>query len=171
MRTLLASLALTAAFAFGRPALAVDNSTHVIGLGADTTFTTSEGILPQLSAKFALRPRLELSLQFGVSVTKAEAIFTPGLKIAYVLIPEKNMNLYIAGAIAVDLRTTNGLNAFLYSVGPGVELFLTELPNLGLALEFGLHGSVASNLAEAGPTEAQTNLVTAFGGAGVHYYF
>ena len=93
MRNLvLASSVLIAAFTFApRTAQAVDNSTHILGLGADTTFS-AEGILPQISAKFALRPRIELSLQFGTSITRAESTFTPGLKFGYVLIPEKYMN-------------------------------------------------------------------------------
>jgi hypothetical protein len=153
------------------PARAVDNSTHVLGLGADATFS-SQGVEPLLSAKFALRPRVELSLLFGMQIA-ANSGFDPGAKFDYVLLPEKNMNLYVQASVLFDVRTQNGLNAFLYRVGPGVELFFSEFPNLGIALEFGLSGSVATQKPVAGvaDTNLSTDYATGFGSAGVHYYF
>ena len=83
------------------------------------------------------------------------------------------MNLYADAAIGLDLRTTNGFNAFLYRLGPGVEFFLSELPNLGFMLEFGFWGEVPGRNIE--PPNSTTYFGTTtpdlFGAVGVHYYF
>lgn len=152
------------------PALAVDNSTHVIGLGAYTAFSQG-AVQPQISAKFSLNPKLELALLFGMQLA-SESTFTPGARLAYVLIPEKNMNLFLEGGLAFDLRTKGGLNALLFRLGPGVEIFLSELPNLGLLVEFGLEGGARiSNPNGDVTTRVATGMGGAFGGVGVHYYF
>jgi len=139
-------------------------------VGAYTAFT-STGVNPEISVKFSLRPRIELSLMFGMQIA-AESTFTPGARFAYVLIPEKNLNLFVAGAVGVDLRTTNGLNAVLARIGPGVEFFFTELPNLGFMAEFGFQGTVATKDAENNlGSSFGTTAGAAFGGGAIHYYF
>jgi hypothetical protein len=152
------------------PATAVDNTNRVIGLGAYTAFSQG-GVQPQISAKFSLRPKAELSLLFGMQLA-AVSTFTPGARFAYVLIPEKNMNLFVEAGLSFDLRTRGGLNAVLFRAGPGVEVFLTELPNLGLLAEFGLEGGAKiSNPDGDVTTRVATGVGGAFGGVGIHYYF
>lgn len=148
-------------------AKAVDNSIHTIGVGAISQFSMSGGPT-QLSIKRALTPVFEAQILFGFGASSAGADFLPGLKLAYVLLSEERMNLYLGLGMAVDLRTASGLAGFLYQVGPGVEVFTPYWPNLGFSLEFGFGGAT-------GPfTKGSRDFTTSFeplGIAGVHYYF
>src|SRR5690554_3735929 len=94
-------------------ARAVDNSKHVVGVGVVTQFAGGVRVIErpaQLSAKFALRPRAEVSALLGFKVASPTAI-TPGVKLSWILIPEKYMNLYAAVTTTLDLRTDTGLSA------------------------------------------------------------
>ncbi len=168
MRSLLIVLALGA---LALPARAVDNTQHALGLGVLQEFTGGSSGLgrpTQISLKVALKPRLEASVMFGMTLGH-DSVFVPGFKAAWVLIPEKNMNLYLAGAVGIDLRSVEGLHAVLYQFGPGLELFASDWPHVGFTLEFGLAGEAISkgDTANALGTAAQTG----FGAAGIHYYF
>lgn len=156
----------------GTAAWAVDNTVHAVGVGVGTQFVGAETLSRrpiQLAAKFALQPRAELSALLGVKAAST-GVFTPGVKFAWVLIPEKHMNLYVAASASLDLRTRGGLTAFLWHMGPGVELFLSEWPNLGLSLEFGVGGDVRPGTVQSSTGPFATT-ATGFGGAGLHYYF
>lgn len=153
-------------------AQAVDNSKRVVGLGVNTQFAGgSAGVArpAQLSAKFALQPRLEVSALFGLRAAST-LVVTPGAKFAWVLVPEKHMNLYATGSMSVDVRGRGGLTALVWQLGPGVEVFLSEWPNLGFSLEFGIGGEVLAG-AGAGPQGPFGTTTSGFGGAGIHYYF
>lgn len=156
-----------------RPAHAVDNSERVVGAGVSTQFAgglSTIGRPVQLSAKFAPQPRVEVSALLGLRLAST-AVFSPGVKLAWVLIPEKHMNLYAAVATTVDLRSDTGLSAFLWRVAPGVEVFWPDWPNLGFSFEFGLGGEVLAGARIAGESEPFSTTSTGFGGAGIHYYF
>lgn len=155
------------AIGFATPARAVDNSVHTLGVGVVSQFTGT-GAPVQLSLKRALQPQFEASILFGFGADGNGADFSPGLKMAYVLIPEERMNLYFSMGMAVDLRTDAGLVAFLYQVGPGIELFTPYWPNLGFALEFGFGGSVGNGV---GGARGFTTSFNPVGTAGIHYYF
>lgn len=159
-------------FVIGTTARAVDNSIHTVGVGVNTQFAVDpalNGRPAQLAAKFALQPRAELSALLGIKAATT-GVFTPGVKFAWVLIPEKHMNLYAAVSASLDLRTRGGLTAFLWQVGPGVEVFLSEWPNLGLSVEFGFGGDVRSGTTQSATGPFATT-ATGFGGVGLHYYF
>ena len=141
---------------------AVDRSEQTLGVGVVTQFGGPAGRPAQLSAKIAVRPRIEVSVLFGVRLD-SPSTFLPGAKVGFVLVPEKWMNLYVAAAASVDLRSTGGIHSLAWQVGPGIELVAPEWPNVGLALEFGLSGETE--------TGAVTTMTSGFGGAGVHYYF
>lgn len=173
-RQLVVAIALGASLALvpARSA-AVDNSLHTLGFGVTTQFAGSPDALlagtaapVQLSAKIAFQPRVEASLLFGFGVN-GTAKFHPGVKLAYVLVPEERMNLYAVTAMSLDLRSPGGVAAFQYLVGPGLELFFPFWPNLGFALEFGFGGSVGK-LAKGSDF---ATVFTGAGSAGIHYYF
>lgn len=153
-------------------AQAVDNSKHVVGVGVSTQYAGgSAGVSrpAQLSAKFALQPRLEVSALFGLRAAST-LVVTPGAKFAWVLVPEKHMNVYAAGSLSVDVRSRGGLSALVWQLGPGVEVFFQEWPNLGFSLEFGIGGEVLAGTG-AGPLGPFGTTTSGFGGAGIHYYF
>lgn len=154
-------------------ARAVDNSKHVVGAGVVTNFSgglSAVGRPVQLSAKFAFQPRAEVSALLGMRLASTTVI-SPGVKLAWVLIPEKHMNLYAAVSTSLDIRTDGGLSAFLWQVGPGVEVFWPDWPNLGFSLEFGVGGEVLAGRRVVGESVPFSTTGTGFGGAGVHYYF
>lgn len=140
-----------------------------IGLGAVTQFGGGFiGARPtQLSAKFRVQPRLEISGLLGLSFGSNQQIFVPGTKFQWVLLQERNLNLYGAIAAGVDLRTGSGLESFFYQVGPGIEFFFSDWPNVGFSLEIGFGGNIVSNGTTVGAATNQTG----FGQAGIHYYF
>lgn len=148
-------------------ASAVDLTNRTVGLGVMQTLSGLGATAPQFSAKFALQPKVDLSALFGMKLGGVSA-FSPGARIAFNLVTEKQMNLYAAGAFALDLRTTGGLVAFLYQVGPGIEFFFSEWPNVGFSLDVGFGGQLVSG--GTSNLGLLTN-ATPFGGAGIHYYF
>lgn len=170
MKRLASTAAALLVFLLAAPARAVDLSKHTLGLGAVAEFGAVGLSVPeQLSVRVALNPRVMAGVLLGVR-SDPHAAFCPGLKFDWVLVPEEHMNFFVGLAFALDLRTTGGLRAFDYRVGPGVELFASEWPNLGFLVDFGLAGALVSgsNTAEM---PAVTTSLSGFGGAGVHYYF
>jgi hypothetical protein len=167
---LLPLIALLLAGAFAAPARAVDLTKYTLGLGVESAFGGGGGPA-QLSAKAALSPRLHGSVLLGFSAGSGlGATFVPGAKLSFVLVPEEHLNFYGAFAMGLDLRSVGGLRAFEWRLGPGVELFASEWPHLGFAVEFGLAGSLVA----AGNPDRRPAIATAttgFGGAGIHYYF
>ena len=163
-----ASIALAAAaLAVAPRAEAVDLSTRIIGLGGVAPLVDRELSPPALSVRFASTPRLLTSLQLGMGFAP-DAVFNPGARVDWVLIPEKNMNVQLGATVVMDLRAGSGLNAVDYRVGPGLELFFSDFPNLGLLIDFGLAGSIA---AKDETSQAVRTAFSPFGATGFHYYF
>ena len=173
-------LAATAALVLSPQAGAVDLSSRILGLGAVAPLTGRASQPPALSIRFAPTARFITALQLGVGVAPVfdtannnaisgvEAIFTPGLQLDWVLIPEEHMNLQLGLGVTMDLRSSSGVKAVDYRVGPGVELFFSDFPHLGVMAQFGLAGSVGSN--DPGESLLRTGF-SPFGATGIHYYF
>lgn len=161
-------------------AQAVDLSSRIFGLGAMAPITDRALQPPALSIRFAPSARFVTALQLGVGVAPVfdtannnalsgvEAIFTPGLQLDWVLIPEEHMNLQLGLGVTMDLRSSSGVKAVDYRLGPGVELFFSDFPHLGVTAQFGLAGSVGSN--DASESLLRTGF-SPFGATGIHYYF
>jgi hypothetical protein len=147
------------------PARAVDNSTHKVALGAIADFAGQVGP-PTLSLKLPLTPKWELSFMLGFNIASSSE-FVPGVKGWYILIPQKNLNFYLSASTAIDVFTSTGFNAFLVRLGPGVELFATDWPNVGFMAEFGVALSILNGPGDNFGSAATTG----FGLAGLHYYF
>ena len=167
MKRSLPFLAAACALALAPRAQAVDLSTRIFGVGGVTPIAHRELAPPAISMRFASSPRLLTSLQLGLSFAP-DAVFNPGVRVDWVLIPETHMNVQLGATVSMDLRASDGVHAVDYRVGPGVELFFSEFPNLGLLIDFGLAGSIAAK-DEVSPV-ARTDFST-FGATGFHYYF
>ncbi len=157
-------------FTLSLPAFAVDLSTHTVGVGATAQFAGQLAESPaQLSVRFPLKPRLTAGLLLGLEFSPGSTI-VPGLEIDWVLLPETHMNLLASFAVALNLGSPEGLRYFQYQVGPAVELFTSDWPNLGFLLGFGFTGAVSSRSFTATEPGFTTALLP-FGSAGIHYYF
>ncbi len=152
-------------------ARAVDLSKHVLGVGAVTEFSGlgSTGLVPaQLSVRApGIHPRLMAGVLLGVAAGPG-ATFVPGLRVDWVLIPEAHMNLSVGGAASVVVGT-EGFGGLKYRAGPSLELFHSDWPNVGFLFDIGLSGAVGTGQYDLTPA-VQTG-VSAFGSAGIHYYF
>lgn len=156
---------------FALPARAVDHTENVFGLGLTVASLSPGGLVmpAQLSARIAIQPRIEGSVLFGARFSSGASAFSPGIKGHFILLPEKRLNLYAAVGVGADITSGGGLETLSFSAGPGVELFLEGLPNLGLFLEYGFWGEIRTAGAKAGAES--TYLATGIGSAGLHYWF
>ena len=149
---------------------AVDLTSHVLGVGAVTEFSgLSSTLVPaQLSVRApSLHPRLMAGVLLGFAAGPGVTV-VPGLRVDWVLIPEAHMNLSVGGAASVIVGS-EGFGGVKYRVGPSVELFHGDWPNLGLLLDVGFAGAVGTGGLDF--TSAVQTSVSAFGAAGLHYYF
>ncbi len=150
------------------PAAAVDLTKHTVGVGASADLA-QVGTPAQLSVRFPLKPRLIADLLVGFQAAPG-VTFAPGLQVDWVLLAEEHMNLLASVAVGVDVRSSTGLEAFVYRVGPAVELFASDWPNLGFLLGFGFSGALVPGTNTAAQPGVTTSL-SPLGLAGLHYYF
>lgn len=173
---------------FAVPALAHDNSQSTVGLGFDSQFSPvaspgasagysngNPGPYTAFSAKRAFTPRLEASALFGFALDKAvgfdprsQGDFTFAAKGDWVLIPEPNMNLYLAVGVGISVGTISGLDQVTYFTGPGIEFFVPAWPHLGFFTEFGVGGNAGGSLGGHPFLGTYGSDVAQFG---LHYYF
>ena len=147
-------------------ASAIDLSHHAAGAGVVAAPGAAGPAL--LSVRSWVQPRLALEGLLGLSASPG-FLLTPGVGAAWVLVGEQRMNVSLAGAAALTAGSPGGLRALGWRVGPELELFAAEWPNLGLLLQLGLEGVVGTGEVPVGPglsTGARPS-----GAAGFHYYF
>jgi uncharacterized protein (DUF2345 family) len=148
-------------------ARAVDLSKHAAGVGA-VSLPADKGAPTQLSVRTWVQPRLALQGLLGLSSGPRFSVL-PGVGTSWVLVGEQHMNVSLSAA--GGLHFSDGLRSFAYRVGPEFELFTPEWPNLGLLVQFGLSGTIASKDAADPEQPGLTTGAAPFGAAGFHYYF
>jgi hypothetical protein len=123
-----------------------------------------------LSVRASLSPRLLGGVMLGFAAAPG-ATFVPGLRMDWVLVPEEHLNLSLGGALSMDLHSTGGLGGVSYRIGPSLELFTRDWPNVGFLLDFGLAGLLVAGGGDRGAAAGIATAVSPFGGGGIHYYF
>jgi hypothetical protein len=161
------AFAAAAALGAASAAHAIDLSKHAAGVGV-VSLPADKGAPTQLSARTWIQPRLGLQGLLGLSSGPHFSVL-PGVGASWVLIGEKQMNVSLAAA--GGLHFSDGLRSFAYRVGPELELFTSDWPNLGLLVQFGLSGTIASKEAADPTLPGITTGAAPFGAAGFHYYF
>jgi hypothetical protein len=161
------AFALGAALGAASTAHAIDLSKHAAGVGV-VSLPADKGAPTQLSARTWIQPRLALQGLLGLS-TGNDFSLVPGVGASWVLVGEEHMNVSLGAA--GGLHFSDGLRSFAYRAGPELELFTSEWPNLGLLVQFGLSGTIASNDAKDPAQPGLTTGSSPFAGAGFHYYF
>ena len=146
---------------------AIDLSKHAAGVGV-VSLPADKGAPTQLSARTWIQPRLALEGLLGMSSGPRFSVL-PGVGATWVLVGEERMNVSL-GAVG-GLHFADGLRSFAYRMGPELELFTSEWPNLGLLVQFGLSGTLAAKDAKEDDKPGFTTGASPFAGAGFHYYF
>jgi hypothetical protein len=161
------ALAAAAVFGSATAAQAIDLSKHAAGVGV-VSLPADRGAPTQVSARTWIQPRLALQGLLGLSSGPHFSVL-PGVGASWVLIGEQQMNVSVTAA--GGLHFSDGLRSFAYRVGPELELFTSEWPNLGLLVQFGLSGTIASKDAADPALPGLTTGSAPFAAAGFHYYF
>jgi hypothetical protein len=151
------------------PARAVDLTKRTLGVGAAGELSQGD-VTGLLSVRAALSPRVLAGAMLGFSAAPGVA-FQPGLRFDWVVVPEERMNVSLGAALAMDLRSTGGLQGVTYRLGPSFELFTSDWPNLGFLLDFGFSGLLSGGVRGLGQRAGISTVLSPFGGAGLHYYF
>jgi len=159
----------TALILVSAPARAVDLSKRTLGVGAVGELAHGD-LTGLLSVRASLSPRVLAGVMLGFAAAPG-VVFQPGLRFDWVVVPEEHMNVSVGGALAMDLRSTGGLEGVTYRLGPSVELFTSDWPNLGFLIDFGFSGLLVSGVRGAGERSGISTGFSPFGGAGLHYYF
>lgn len=148
---------------------AIDHKNDAFGIG----FTSWRAIEPSpqpsfevpgfLSARIALKPKLELGGLLAVTRNDAQLTFVPGVRGNYVLKAHENINLYAAAQVSLAFGTGATRNVFAFFLGPGVEFRFADFKQLAFFLDLGISGFVADSFhfASAGAL---------LGNAGFHFY-
>ena len=167
MRRLSLPAGVTAAvFSLPAAAAAVDMSRHAAGVGV--VAAPGSAAPPLLSVRSWVQPRLALDGLLGLSAAPGFQL-TPGVGAAWVLVGEQWMNVSISGAAGLASGSPGGLQSLGWRAGPELELFVSDWPNLGLLVRFGVEGFVGTGDATEAPGLSTGS--HPFGAAGFHYYF
>lgn len=156
-------------------ARAIDNSTHTLGLGFQTTPVSASqtpGVL--ISTRFAAAPTAEFSALLGVLGTTdpngRNGFFALafGGKATLILLPEEFVNLGLSATLFPAIGS-DGLHSFSWFVGPSLAYTPPGAPNVELFTEFGLGGAFAFSGGQVGfsPVVATVGRIT----VGLHYWF
>lgn len=174
-------LALVLLVACPAKVLAKDNTEHTLGVGFQSHhgvgFQSHQDALAGpdalLSAKFAAAPTVEVAALVGLSLTESAFGLTFGSKALYILLPEENLNVYVAGA-AYPTVGTLGLHRLDWFLGPGLAWYLPGASNVEIFAEFGLGGTIPlTRERDSAVVAPRAIYLTTTGTAvlGLHYWF
>lgn len=163
---------LAATAALPHPAAARDNSGRIAALGFQATPVGP--ILPStvLSLKFSAAPVVEFAALLGVDWQQGLFSIAFGGKVLLILIPEENLNLYVAGTVLPSVGSL-GLHSLAYFLGPGLAYYPPGTQNLEIFAEFGLGGGARFGRVTAAVQPPTPPYLVTSGAAvlGVHYWF
>ncbi|MDF1565551.1 MAG: hypothetical protein P1V51_21115 [Deltaproteobacteria bacterium] len=149
-----------------------DNSTRIAAVGFQAVPVGP--VLPGslLSVKFAAAPMAEFSALLGVDWRQGLFSIAFGGKAILHLIPEENLNLYLAGMVLPSVGSL-GLHTMAYFLGPGLAYYPPGTDNLEIFAEFGLGGGARFGQVTAAVQPPTPPYLVTAGTAvlGVHYWF
>lgn len=169
---LLACLSLVTAAA-PSAAHAKDNSQYVAAIGFQANPVGPAVPAALLSVKFSAAPTAEFAALLGFTLADGGPFSLAfGGKALLVLVPEKNLNLYLTATVLPSVGT-GGFHSLTYFVGPGVEYYPPGASDLEVFAEFGIGGAVRLGTGQPVPGVPVGPVVTSTGSLtlGLHYWF